>query len=188
MARSSLSALLAISTICLIPADGAEAAKASSLPPPNGTVQMMLNRLRAKGLCSARPAPGYAANLCRSTIAKRFFIGAYPDRLDAQLEAVNVSMIIENADPRTPPGEVERSTRAAFRLIHELFPRWIAGTHWLKGALKKARTTECAIETHVEGYNVSLAGTPAMDYNLTTATLVIARADVAAKYRHGFCE
>jgi hypothetical protein len=187
MARYSLIALLAIFTLCLTSADGIAAAKRSSLRPLDGTVQGMLNRLRAKGVCLVRRLPGEGANLCHAVITKLAYIELHPDRLDAKLDAIDVSLIIENTDSRMPRGEAEKSTRVALRVIHELFPHWVAGDHWLRSALKKARASECIIVTHVDGYAISITGRPAMDYNLTTADLVIAPNEVAAKYQENIC-
>lgn len=156
--------------------------------PMSGTVKMVLDRLRASGLCSYRRSPGQGVTLCNVAASNVVAIHARPERLDAKFEAIITYLTVESTDSRVPRGEVRRSSRIAVRLIRELFPHWANGERWITSALIKARASECIIVTRVGDYAVSVTGVKAGDFNVTNADLVIARNDVASRYQTDYCK
>jgi len=164
----------------------ATAAEARSVYQAAQPVDMLLRRLRATGVCVS-DVPKEWVNNCDSRETKSVAIWSYPKRPDARVEAVKTVLTVASDDPRIPKQRTVQSTRVAVRLIRELLPNWNNGATWIRQALVKARTHECLMITHFDGYTISVAQSPAFDYNLMSADLVIARDAVFEKYRDDPC-
>lgn len=188
MGCRSLFMSLVITTLCLTPSGSMAAVKRSQPDPMAGTVGTVLKRLRANGLCSYHRRPGDGANLCETKISKISSITAHPDRLNARLEAITVDLTVENTDERMPRDEVSKSTRIAVRVIRQLLPQWTVGERWVRRALVKARTSQCIMITHANGYAISVSSELVADYNITNATLTIDRDNIVRKYPEDYCK
>jgi hypothetical protein len=163
-----------------------DAAPARSVYQSGRTVDTFLRRLRSLGICVPSKYKDWR-DFCESRVTKSIAIWAYPKRSDAPVEAVKTVVTVASGDPRIPPQQTAQSTRVASQLIRELLPNWRNGTSWLTGALVKARTYQCDMVTHFDGYTISVAQSPAYDYDLMSATIVVSRDAVFHKYRDDPC-